>query len=146
MLKLLKKERRNRMLIRRNIYFQEECPSVDRLKVDITPEVAKVLIQMIRDVAEAEPYPVYGKPTLNKFRDYSPDYYDSAIGEEETHFTQDLGRLCVNNDSVYWSCYEKHMDQEYESHPVYLATLEKIAAGEELTEDDLGGEDRNDGR
>src|SRR5574343_419896 len=120
------------MRIKRKVNSGSDFPSVYWATIEITPEEARQYIALIDTCAKIET--PRGIPDDVAWYDYTPDWYEDEECEEpedpDKRFIPDCSELHVMGDCIYWSCYEKHCDVEYQTDGIWRCDLEKIARGD----------------
>lgn len=127
------------MIIKREVNSSSDFPSVYWATIEITPEEARQYIALIDTCAKIET--PRGRPNQVSWFDYSPDWYaDEECERPEDPDNRFIAAGCmlhVMGDCIYWSCYEKHCDIEYETAAIYRSALVKISHGYNPDEEDM---------
>jgi hypothetical protein len=135
-----------------NTYAHDEIDGYDYAFLDITPELANVIIkrrealkQLFSHDSEAcqiEYYdfgPVfsYSLPeSIESLMDNGEDFKETdACAEDFEDLAErtECDRMVITSSDVYWTCYAKHTDVRIETRPIPYDVIETVALGQPET-------------
>lgn len=125
-----KREGNNMKILLKVMAIGADVPEADSALIGLDLERLKIITALVEGFEDQEEVPFLGQPSLVEYVDYTPVFFfdseGTGIPPEENDFRGELVRMCMTDDSVYWTCSRKNSDDQYETESVSLYLLRKL--------------------